>query len=130
MGIYPNHGVEYWVEIDKNFDNTELKRIVQEIKLDTKFNIYVTPFNSICVLSTSRTDNRLVESNYYKERKHDWFNQRTLSMEWRESVTEQSSIDIELNEDEKNILHQIREQLNKHITYEGWFDVNTIGYSF
>jgi uncharacterized membrane protein len=130
MGIYPNHGVEYWVEIDKNFDNNELKAIVEKIKIDAKFNIYVTPINSICVLSTSRTDDRLVKSNYYKERKHDWFNQRTLSMEWRESVTEQSSIDIELNEDEKNILHQIREQLGEHITYEGWFDVNTIGYSF
>jgi hypothetical protein len=130
MGIYPNHGVEYWVEVDKNFDNTELKSIVEKIKFDTNLSIYVTPINSIRVLSTSRTDDRLVESNYYKERKDDWFNQRTSSMEWREAIDEQPIIDIELNQTEKTVLQIIREQLGEHITYEGWFDVNTIGYSF
>lgn len=130
MGIYPNHGVEYWIEVDKSFDNSVLKRLIENIKLDTKFMMYVTPLNSIRVLSTSRTDDRLEKSNYYKERKNDWFNQRTLSMEWREAINEQPIIDIELNHSEKNILQTIREQLGEHITYEGWFDVNTIGYSF
>lgn len=130
MGIYPNRGVEYWVEVDKNFDNTELKKIVEKIKFDTNLSIYVTPINSICVLSTSRTDDRLVESKYFQERKDDWFNERTLSMEWREAIDQQPIIDIELNQKEKNILQTIREQLGEHITYEGWFDVNTIGYSF
>jgi hypothetical protein len=130
MGIYPNRGVEYWVEVDKYYDNSELKKLIEKIKNNTKFNIYVTPLNSIRVLSTSRTDDRLEKSKYYQERKHDWFNQRTYSMEWTEAINEQHIIDIELNPTESIVLQNIREKLGEHITFEGWFDVNTIGYSF
>ena len=109
MGVYPNHGVEYWFEVDNNFDNIELKKIVEEIKQLTNYNVYVTPMNDICVLSTAKTDDRLIKSNYYKERKDDWFNHRTLCEHWREFIDEQLP--------------------KEHIICEGWFDVNTIGYS-
>lgn len=130
MGVYPNHGVEYWFEVDRNFDNTELKAIVENIKNLTNYNVTVTSMNDICVLSTAKTDNRLVESNYYKERKADWFNHRTLCEHWREFIDDQSLVDIRMTEIEMNVINKIKEQLNEHITGEGWFDVNTIGYSF
>lgn len=130
MGIYPNHGVEYWIEVDKNFDNNVLKRYIENLKNDMNFNMYATPSNNICVLSTSRTDNRLVESNYYKERKTDWFNHRTFCEHWREFIDDQTLLDIKMTEIEINVINKIKEQLNEHITGEGWFDVNTIGYSY
>ena len=130
MGIYPNHGVEYWIEIDKSFDNIKLKKIIEKIIIDTNFNMYVTPSNCISVLSTSRTDDRLVNSNYFKERKDEWFNDQTCYREWRDKINDQSLIDIEITQREWSIINKIKKDVGDYITYEGWFDVNTIGYSY
>ncbi len=130
MGVYPNHGVEYWIEVDKNFDNIVLKRFIENLKNDMNFNMYATSSNNICVLSTSRTDNRLENSNYYKERKTEWFNHRTFREEWREFIDNQTLIDIKVTEAELNIINKIKEEIKEHISCEGWFDVNRIGYSF
>ena len=130
MGIYPNHGVEYWIEIDKNVSNDTLRNTVETIKFETNLNIYVTKMNNICVLSTARTDDRLVKSKYFLDRKDDWFHHRTCLEEWREQIEEQSSVDIEITEIEMKVINKIKEKFNNQISFEGWFDVNTIGYSF
>lgn len=130
MGVYPNHGVEYWIEVDKTVDKIILKNAIDKIKFDTNMNIYVTPANNICVLSTARTDDRLVKSKYFNDRKSDWFHHRTCLEEWRESIEEQSLVDINISKSEMNVINKIREQFKEHITFEGWFDVNTIGYSY
>lgn len=130
MGIYPNHAVEYWIEIERKFDNTELYRFIERLRSDTMFDIHATPSNNICVLSAARTDDRLVKSNYFIERKDDWFNDRTLVEEWREAIDEQSLVDIELKRNELKIIEKIKERLGEHIIYKGWFDVNTIGYLY
>lgn len=130
MGIYPNHGLEYWIEIDNSYDNETLKTFVERLKSETNLNMYLTKLNNICVLSTARTDDRLVKSKYFNDRKSDWFHHRTCLEEWREFIEEQSLVDIQITESEMKIVNKIREQFNKHITSEGWFDVNTIGYSY
>jgi hypothetical protein len=130
MGIYPNHGIEYWIEIDKVVDNNTLKNFIENLKSETNLNMYVTKINNICVLSTARTDDRLVKSKYYEDRKSDWFHHRTCLEEWRELIEEQSLIDIEITKSEMNVINKIKEQFNEHISFEGWFDVNTIGYSY
>lgn len=129
MGIYPNHGVEYWIEIDKSVDNGVLKNFIEKLRSDTNLNMYVTKMNNICVLSTPRTDDRLVKSQYFLDRKSDWFHHRTCLEEWRELIEDQSLIDIEITQSEMNVIKKIKEQFNEHISFEGWFDVNTIGYT-
>lgn len=130
MGIYPNHGVEYWIDIDKTFDNNTLKNFIEQLKSQTSLKIYTTLTNSICVLSTSRTDDRLEKSKYYNDRKQDWFPPITCSQEWRKPIEDQSLVDIEISESEMDVIDIIRKQLNGHITFEGWFDVNTISYAY
>lgn len=130
MGIYPNHGLEYWIEIDKSVDNEILKSFIERLRSETSLNMYVTKTNNICVLSTARTDNRLEKSKYYNDRKHDWFPPITCSQQWRKLIEDQSLIDIEITECEMNIINKIKKQFNEYITFEGWFDVNTILYSY
>lgn len=129
MGIYPNHGIEYWVEVDRSFNNSELQQIIEKVRNYTGSNMYVTPINSINVLPMARTDDRLIKSKFFKDKEDDWFNRMTLVKQWREAIADQSLIDIELTHEEMCILQQIREQLKYHIIFEGWFDVNTIGYT-
>lgn len=130
MGIYPNHGVEYWIEIDNTVDNNVLKTFIERLRSETNMTIYVTKMNNICVLSTARTDDRLVKSKYFEERKNDWFHHRTCVSEWREVIEEQSLVDIEITNSEMNVICKIREEFNEKISFEGWFDVNSIGYSY
>jgi len=130
MGIYPNHSLEYWIELDSTFDNMTLKTFIEALKSETDLNIYVTKKNNICVLSAARIDKRLVESKYYNDRKQDWFSLRTFNENWREPIKDQSLVDIEITNSELNVIARIKEQFNGLITYEGWFDVNTIGYSY
>ena len=92
--------------------------------------MYVTPNNNISVLSTSRTDDRLVNSSYFKERKDEWFNNETCLREWRERIDNKFLVDIEITQGELNIINRIKKDVGDYITYEGWFDVNTIGYSY
>lgn len=130
MGVYPNHGLEYWIEIDNSVDIDALNTFIERLKSETNLNMYVTKMNNICVLPTARTDDRLVKSKYFNDRKNDWFHHRTCREEWRELIKDQSLVDIQITGSEMNVINKIREHFNEHITFEGWFDVNTIGYSF
>ena len=130
MGIYPNHGVEYWIEIDNTVDNDVLKTFIERLRSETNMDIYVTKTNNICVLSTARTDDRFVKSKYFKERENDWFHHRTCGTEWREVIEEQSLVDIEITNRELNVICKIREEFNENISFEGWFDVNSIGFLY
>lgn len=51
-------------------------------------------------------------------------------MEWIEAIEDQSAVDIEINQTELEVINKIREQFNDFIIHEGWFDVNTLGYSY
>ena len=130
MGIYPNHGVEYWIEIDNTVDNDVLRTFIERLRSETNMDIYVTKTNNICVLSTTHTDDRLVKSKYFEERENDWFHHRTCGAEWREVIEEQSSVDIEITNRELTVICKIREEFNEHISFEGWFDVNSIGFLY
>jgi hypothetical protein len=39
-------------------------------------------------------------------------------------------VDIEITNSEMNVVCKIREEFNEKISFEGWFDVNSIGYSY
>lgn len=130
MGVYPNHGVEYWIEIDETVDIDAIRKGIERVQFETNLNIYATKTKGICVLSTSCTDDRLVKSKYFEDNKDDWFHVRTCMKEWREPIQEQSQVDIDISNSEMNVIKKLREEFGEHISFEGWFDVNTIGYSW
>lgn len=130
MGIYPNHGLEYWIKINENVDYNKLNAVIERLKIETNMDLYITKKNSICILSTSRTDDRLVKSKYFQDRKEDWFHHRTCKEEWCEQIKDQSLVDIEIEESELNVIDKIKNEFCEHIIFAGWFDVNTIGYSY
>lgn len=130
MGVYPNHGLEYWMEFDKKLDNNVLKSFIDDVVTRYNFSLLVTPANDVCILPMSRTDERLMKSSYYQQRKDDWFPHRTLIEQWWKPIEVQSSVDIELSSGERKIIDCIRQQFLQYITFEGWFDVNKIQYLY
>ena len=77
MGIYPNHGIEYMFEFKFGDSSSEdIQTIIEYI-----WNTYQYKLIYICydnyfllrILSQYQTDDRLVESKYYLDRKDTWF---------------------------------------------------------
>jgi hypothetical protein len=96
MGIYPNHGVEYHLILKNN------KRYI--------------------IANTTETDNRLVKSKYYEDRKEKWFEKM---YQYCTPLIE-DGFDIQLTEDELKRLHDLLDKHKNEIDIHGWYDVCTI----
>lgn len=126
MGIYPDHGVEYYFVLDSNVPQDTIKAVIEHIQTLYKFNLCLHTGNRLRILSTNKTDNRLEASKFFAQRKADWFGIKTCTSEWCVPIEEQSEVDIPLHDEEKKIIESVREQFKDQVIFEGWFDVNTI----
>jgi hypothetical protein len=100
MGLYPDHGVEYIV-----FFKNNTKKII--------------------IANTKATDDRLIKSEYYNQRKNEWFMGNYNNK--YEPIND--NIDIELSESEKELLNKIinENDIEKHGWYESWYIYDTYG---
>ena len=131
MGIYPNHGIEYMFEFKLGDSSSEdIQTIIEYI-----WNTYQYKLIYICydnyfllrILSQYQTDDRLVESKYYLDRKDTWFSYEGSGYEYIKKINNINP-DIELSDIEKNIIEYISN--NCKSSYNGWYEVNTIGTSY
>lgn len=131
MGIYSNHGLEYFVVLNGSVDHDALKDLLDSIYTRYNHRVVLCPGNKLCVLSTGKTDDRLAASYYYYVKGKDgWFGREAYYSEWCRPVEDQSEVDIELSAEENMILECIREGFKGQVEFEGWFDVNKIGCSY
>lgn len=130
MGIYPNHGLEYWLEFDTKLDNKTLTDFVDKLVSEFNFTLLVTPENHVQILSITKTDERLLKSHYYQERKDNWFHDRTFRACWWEKIEDQNNIDLQLTNGEKIIVKKLQNEFQQHLLFQGWYDVNKIQCSY
>lgn len=98
MGIYPDHGLEY--------------------------HLVLRDERHIVVICSKETDDRLVESEYYKSRKGSWFQDLSTRCKLIEE-----SVDIQLTDAEKAKLDMMMKSHGENIVSHGWHDVLSISYS-
>ena len=100
MGMYADHGVEYWVVL-KNGER-------------------------IRIASTKDTDERLLQSRFYADRKDTWLSGDTLYGRgcFMDRIT--CDIDMVLTDQEKIKLDSLLQAHPHEIVDHGWFDVNSI----
>jgi hypothetical protein len=130
MGIFPNHGIAYYVILSKNANEKDVITFIDGMKFDHNFILHYNKSNMLCVLPVGRVDGRLVKSKYFQERESEWFGIETCRREWIEKIENQSIVDIEITSVENKMLEKVREHFEGYIEDEGWYDVNTIGYSY
>lgn len=110
-----DHGVEYHVEFDPNSIN------YFDIAIEY-MSLYktVVVWNSgvIVIASTRKTDDRLIKSNYYKNRKDTWFDDLH---EHDKTLIE--NIDMSLDDQEKEYLDFVLSKFGTSVKRHGWFDV-------
>ena len=99
MGIYPDHGVEYIVFLKS--ETLQVEKLI--------------------IASTKDTDDRLVQSEYYKKRKDEWFTTFHGLYDKCEPINDY--IDIELTETEKELLNKVINRNPGEIQKHGWYDV-------
>lgn len=97
MGIYPDHGVEYW--------------------------IFLKNKTEICVVNLRKADTRLVSSKYYEQRKDTWWaNWQTR----RIPISDLPDFDMELTTKEKESLAEKLQCHGDQVESHGWYDVFSI----
>lgn len=108
-----NRGLEYHIILDKEYDYFD---IIPDLEKLTKHHIILEK-NIIKVILTKNTDSRLLKSNYYLERKNNWFD---FNLAHCYKINDSP---IQLIDNEKQIINIIEDNLNDKITDKGWFDV-------
>lgn len=105
MGMYADHGVEYHI-----------------IYKDGRKNI---------IASTHATDKRLLQSHYFNVRKHDWLSADAMygHGSYSKKILD-PDFDVELTNEEKCHLDMAIQQNPNTIQEHGWYDVNTISYTY
>lgn len=120
--ISANRGIEYVIELNPDFDTSELQAaFILQFRQDSRYILW--PSNAcIIIANVDKTDERLLETEYYKSQKESWFDIRIPNYEY------QPSIDAKLTEKEQTFLDFILNYLkdNNHsqeLLRHGWFDV-------
>ena len=93
MGIYFDHGIEYRIKFTNN-----------------SYHI---------IANTKATDDRLVQSQYYKDRKSEWFQ---VNSSQRQFISNELP-DMHLSEEEKQKTDTIFQDRKDDIIEYGWYDV-------
>jgi hypothetical protein len=103
MGIFANHYIEYII-ILKNGEQ-------------------------ITILTEKDTDERLVDTNYYKKQHEKWF-EKSYTKNWCELIPNNEIDDFVLTEQEKDLIKTTLKKNEGNVRIHGWFDVNSIGSSY
>ena len=116
MGFYPARGVEFMFQF-----NAVLPMHI--IALITRKGCYTPQYfpetNRLLVIPMDHTDNRLLQSNWYKERK-DSFDFPILSHCKRLD----DDVDIILTDEEKDLIDSIAnvDGIQQYVEHQGWYD--------
>lgn len=117
-----DHGIEYHVEIDANFEKHPDYNTIWDISAECclKLQRYLSYNNGlIIIVASSQTDDRLLKSNYYKQRERGWFDSNYP----KKNYIETELIDFSLFEKEQLYLDFVLEKFGKHIIKHGWVDI-------
>jgi hypothetical protein len=116
MGIYPARGVEHMFQLNAIFPMHFMQLITREGCYTPK---YFAETNRLLVIPMERTDSRLLQSNWYKQRK-DSFNFPTNSHCKRLG----DDVDIVLTDEEKALIEGIAniDGIQQYVEYAGWYD--------
>jgi hypothetical protein len=130
MGIYPNHGIEYMFEF-KLGDSpaADIETIIEYIFNTYHYKLIYIHHDIVFllrILSQHQTDDRLIKSKYYLDRKDTWFSYEGSGYEYIKKIN--NDPDIKLSDTEKNIIEYISN--NCKSSYHGWYEVNTITTSY
>lgn len=120
--ISVNHGIEYIIELNPDYDTSELQAaFILQFRQDSRYVLW--PSNAcIIIADTNKTDERLLETEFYKTNKESWFDIRVPRHKY------QPDIDARLTEKEQTYLDFIVNYLkdknhSQELLRHGWFDV-------
>lgn len=120
--ISVNHGIEYIIELNPDFDTSELQAaFILQFRQESKYVLWPsTP--CIIIANVDKTDARLFETEFYKSNEKTWFEIKIPRYEY------QPDIDARLTEKEQVYLDFIVQYLKNHnqsqeLLRHGWFDV-------
>jgi hypothetical protein len=126
------HGIEYYIVLNENIDKfevlpdiekeTKYELIYNHLYIDNEHDVYSAPYPVITIISQNQSDNRLLQSSYYKERKNKWFD---LSHPDIKTIDNNLVNDMILTDKEKNVLELLltHKYLQGKIKSYGWYDV-------
>lgn len=124
MGIYTRRGIEYLFIFDSS---TELNMVCIEDELRVYVKAKVYPlFNAIRVIDQNATDDRLLNTRYYKDHKSEWFLSNHDSIK---NISSNLLFDFGMLPSEKEIIHNMIYYLtdrNISCKEHGWFDVTHV----
>lgn len=129
MGVYPNHGIEYFVKVKATTPQETISNLIHNVEARFSYQVNYSPKSCLLrILKTSKTDDRLTASTYYKSREHDWFSDLHFRTEYVQKITE--VIDVSLTKIEQNMIDFIQAQLGDDFESKGWYEVNYIQVTF
>lgn len=113
--IVVDRGVEYRVYYDPKFDiYPVLSKYILKFKKQTIWN------GVVVIADKPATDNRLIQSKYYNDRKDTWWvHVHGPSCE----AIKDEDIDISLNDKEKEYLEFVLKEFGPAVQTHGWYDV-------
>lgn len=111
------HGIEYYIFLNESIDMFD---IVPDIMKKHKYIInYHEHINALCIIRQKQSDDRLLESEYYKSNKDKWFSSSTYKC-----VKIEDEI-VKLTTIEKDIIHDVlnHDIIKNNIKEYGWYDI-------
>lgn len=127
--ILANRGIEYIIELNSDYDTSELQAaFILKFRQDSRYVLW--PSNGLIIIAnTNKTDERLLETEYYRGKKDSWFDFRDFRVPRHEY---QPDIDAKLTEKEQVFLDFIVNYLkdknhSQELLRHGWFDVAFYG---
>lgn len=117
MGVYPNHGVEYWLVLRAD--------VADQVVEGTPYaKGYYPEWKRVCLFPMSMTDARLQQSSYYQSRKHAWFGREEFRSEYLRPC--EDPVDIQFTPQEQTILSQALTHLGEAVVSHGWCERNVL----
>jgi hypothetical protein len=126
------HGLEYYIVLNETIDEFE---VLPDIEKETKYkllytNLYIDNVTDeysptlpvIILILQDKSDDRLIQSSYYKDRKNEWFD---LSRPNIKTIDNNLVNDMILTDKEKKVLELLltHKYLQGKIKNYGWYDV-------
>lgn len=113
--IVVDRGVEYRVYYDTSFDiYPALAKYITTFRRQAIWN------DVVIIASKKATDQRLLQSKYYNDRKESWW--ASVHGPSCEAIA-QDNIDIVLDENEKEYLEFVVKEFGSAVQAHGWYDV-------
>jgi hypothetical protein len=122
MGIYFNRGLEYLIVTDCSH--------VKQYIVDTYGGSQLSGIgiNGVFIIRQSETDDRLVKTKYYMDRKTEWFN--VSSKFCATKISNELLEDFILSDSEKDMIAKISRDVVLKDLEHGWYDVTHVTTSY